>query len=47
MLLCWRGTTTSLTLYEDLYRALRHVRVGLNNVAREFCCITGKETTGT
>jgi len=47
MLLCWRGTTTSLTLYEDLYHALCHVRVGLNNVAREFCCIAGKETTGT
>lgn len=47
MLLRWRDTTTSLTLYEDLYRALCHVRVGLNNVAREFCCIPGKETTDT
>ena len=44
MLLRWTDTTTSLTLYEDLYHALCHVRVGLNNVAREFC-IAGKETT--
>jgi len=43
MLLRWRDTTTSLTLYEDLYHALCHVRVGLDNVAREFCCIAGGE----
>lgn len=47
MLLRWKDTTTSLTLYEDLYHALCHVRVGLDNVAREFCCTAGKETTGT
>ena len=42
MLLHWRNTTTSATLYRDLYNALGHHRVGLNNVAKEFC---GKETT--
>ena len=42
MLLHWRNTTTSTTLYHDLYRALCHERVGLNNLAKEFC---GKETT--
>ena len=42
MLLHWRNTTTSATPYGDLYQALCHNRVGLNNVAREFCC---KETT--
>jgi len=45
MLLRWRDTTSALTPYVDLYRALCHVRVGLNNVAREFCFITSKETT--
>ena len=40
MLLRWRDTTSSTALYRDLYRALCHNRVGLNNVAKEFC---GKE----
>ena len=38
MLLHWKNTTPSTTLYQDLYNALCHVRVGLNNVAKEFCC---------
>ena len=42
MLLHWRNTTASATLYRDLYYALCHNRVGLNNVAKEFC---GKDTT--
>ena len=42
MLLRWRNTTTSTELYRDLYYAMRHHRVLLDNVAREFC---GKETT--
>ena len=42
MLLHWRNTTASTTLYRDLFYALCHHRVGLNNVAKEFC---GKETT--
>lgn len=42
MLLRWRDTTTSSVLYEDLYHALCHPRVGLNNLAKEFCC---KDTT--
>lgn len=42
MLLRWKSTTPSTTLYQDLYNALCHVRVGRNNVAREFCC---KKTT--
>ena len=42
MLLRWRNTTASTTFYRDLYYALCHPRVGLNNVAKEFC---GKETT--
>ena len=37
MLLHWRNTTASTTLYHDLYYALCHHRVGLNNVAKEFC----------
>lgn len=41
MLLHWKNTTPSATLYHDLYHALCHDRVGLNNVAKEFC---GKET---
>ena len=41
MLLRWRNTTTSSSFYCDLYNALSHDRVGLNNVAKEFC---GKET---
>ena len=41
MLLRWRNTTTSATPYHDLYNALCHTRVGLNNLAKEFCC---KET---
>ena len=44
MLLHWRDTKNSLSPYEDLYYALCHFRVGRNNVAREFCCITSKET---
>ena len=42
MLLHWRNTTASTTLYHDLYYALCHHRVSLNNVAKQFC---GKETT--
>ena len=42
MLLRWRNTTTSTEFYRDLYYAMRHRRVLLDNVAREFC---GKETT--
>ena len=37
MLLHWRNTTASTTFYRDLYNALCHPRVGLNNVAKEFC----------
>ena len=40
MLRRWRETTSSTALYRDLYHALRHNRVGLDNVAKEFC---GKE----
>ena len=42
MLLHWINATTSTTLYHDLYHALCHERVGLNNVAEEFC---GEKTT--
>ena len=42
MLLHWKKTTSSATPYHDLYIALCHSRVGLNNVAKEFC---SKETT--
>ena len=42
MLLHWRNTTTSTELHRDLSNALCHQRVGLNNVAKEFC---GKENT--
>ena len=42
MLLYWKSTTSSATPYHDLYNALCHSRVGLNNLAKEFCC---KETT--
>ena len=42
MLLHWRNTTTSTTLYHDLHHALCHERVGRDNVAKEFC---GKDTT--
>ena len=38
MLLHWRNVTSSNALYRDLYDALCHVRVDLNNVAKEFCC---------
>ena len=41
MLLYWRNTTTSATPYHDIYNALCHSGVGLNNLAKEFCC---KET---
>ena len=41
MLLHWKNTTPSATLYRDLYNPLCHDRVGLNQVAKEFC---GKET---
>ena len=40
VLLRWRDTTPSTALYRDLYRALCHNRVGLDNMAKEFC---GKE----
>lgn len=42
MLLHWIATTTSTAPYEDLYNAMCHVRVGRNNLAKDFCC---KETT--
>ena len=42
MLLHWKNTTASAELYSDLYYALCHHRVGLDNVAKQFC---GKETT--
>ena len=42
MLLHWRNTTTSATPYRELFGALSHRRVGLNNLAKESCC---KETT--
>jgi len=38
MLLHWIATTTSTTPYKELYHAMCHVRVSLNNLAREFCC---------
>jgi len=44
MLLHWRNTTTSTTFYCDLYNALCHHRVGLNNVANEFC-VTDSEAS--
>ena len=37
MLLRWINESTSTTLYKDLYDALCHSRVGLNNVAKRFC----------
>jgi len=37
MLIHWRNTTASATLYRDLYHSLCHDRVGLNNIAKEFC----------
>ena len=42
MLLHWKKTIASATPYRDLYYALCHSRVGLNNLAKEFC---RKETT--
>ena len=42
MLLHWINTTASATPYHDLYHALCHDRVGLNNLAKEFC---GEKTT--
>ena len=42
MLLYWKNSTSSATPYHDLYNALCHRRVGLNNVAEELYC---KETT--
>jgi len=44
MLLRWMRTTDSVAPYLDLYSALCDKRVGLDKVAREFCC---KKTTGT
>ena len=38
MLLHWRNITSSNALYHDLYDALCQEKVGLNNVAKEFCC---------
>lgn len=37
MLLHWKNTANSATLYQDLYNALCHERVGLNNVAKDVC----------
>ncbi|XP_020616226.1 uncharacterized protein LOC110054212 isoform X2 [Orbicella faveolata] len=42
MLLHWKNTTPSATPHSDLHHALCHERVGLDNLAKEFCC---KETT--
>ena len=42
MLLRWKNTTASTSLYQDLYNALCHDQVGLNKLAKEFCC---KKTT--
>ena len=42
MLLHWRNTTPSATPHIVLYHALCHKRVGLDNLAKEFCC---KETS--
>jgi len=42
MLRRWINTKTLATPYIDLYHALCHERVGLDNLAKEFCC---KETT--
>ena len=44
MLRRWIDVTSSKALYRDLYHALCDDGVGLNNVAKEFCC-TCKETT--
>ena len=41
MLIRWKNTTTWSAFYRDLYHALCHVRIRLNNLAEEFCC---KET---
>ena len=38
MLCHWRDTTSSSRPYEELYHALCHERVGLNNPAEKFCC---------
>jgi len=42
MLRRWINTKALATPYIDLYHALCHERVGLDNLAKEFCC---KETT--
>ena len=42
MLRRWKNTKTLATPYRDLYKALCHRRVGLDNLAKEFCC---RETT--
>ncbi|XP_020609262.1 uncharacterized protein LOC110047860 isoform X1 [Orbicella faveolata] len=42
MLLLWRDTTSLNALYRDLYHALCSDRVGLDNVAKEFCYVSGK-----
>ena len=43
MLLRWRSTTDSDTPYRDLYNALCEEKVGLDNVAKQFCL---EESTG-
>ena len=37
MLLDWKNSTSSLSPHEDLYNALCHEKVRLNNIAKEFC----------
>lgn len=44
MLLRWKRTTDSDAPYCDLYDALCNGRVGLNNLAKDFCY---KKTPGT
>lgn len=38
MLIRWRNTSTLNAPYRDLYHALCHVRIRLNNLAAELCC---------
>ena len=41
MLRSWKYARASAATYDDLYKAFCHKTVGLNNVAKLFCC---KET---
>ena len=42
MLLRWKNTTVSAMPFGELHHALCHIRVGLNNMPKEFSC---KETS--